>query len=176
MSQQTSIYALLNQDTKRWWYHAQLREQGNHEEARRRERQSILSSVETIRNAYFFSVGAHGWTIYGREIEKYGGKCSSKLQGYGGIESADIQAAIRMGVPGYDNSHLEFTEGFVKKVYRAPLVSDTKDEPHEDGTYGSMSYAPATYLLAYWSEAGADIYGSNPKQSDLDLAATALAG
>ena len=46
-----TIYGLLNQDTKRWWWHRKLREQGNVTEARKLERQSIKNNVKTIREA-----------------------------------------------------------------------------------------------------------------------------
>lgn len=155
---QQSLYSLLNADTKAWWYHKKLRDQGNHTEARSRERQSILSSVETVRNAYFFSVGPYGHSIYSRTMRKYGGTCSSTLQGYGGVKDATIQACIRMGVPGVDITRLQDKHGYVRDVLGCPIVSDTKDEPREDGTYGSCSYAPREAIIEYWRSRGADIY------------------
>lgn len=45
-----TVYTLLNRNVKAWWYHAQLRKQGNPTEARKRERASLRSSVSSLRN------------------------------------------------------------------------------------------------------------------------------
>jgi hypothetical protein len=46
---QDSVYALLDNSARSWWYHAQLRKQGNAQEARKRERQSIRRDVKMWR-------------------------------------------------------------------------------------------------------------------------------
>lgn len=42
-----NLYRAIRDDARQWWYHAQLRQQGQVEEARKRE---IKSTRETIRN------------------------------------------------------------------------------------------------------------------------------
>lgn len=154
----TSIYALLNADAKNWWYHKQLRRNNNPTEARKRERRSIASHLETLRNAYFWTVGEGGWTVHGREELKYGGKSSGILSGYGDIESPIIQAALRLGVPGYDTSMIPVNHQFVRVVISCPLLSDTKDEPNTDGEYSGLSYAPPRIVLSHMAQAGAVVY------------------
>lgn len=46
-----TIYNILNTDAKRWWYHRQLRDQGNDKEARKRERQTIRQDIQKLRSA-----------------------------------------------------------------------------------------------------------------------------
>ncbi len=45
------LYPLLNAEAKQWWYHVQLRENENTNEARRLERNNIRSMLETLREA-----------------------------------------------------------------------------------------------------------------------------
>lgn len=56
----SKLYRLLNKEAKGWWYHRQLRAQGRHEEARRRERASIRHSLEVIRKARLLVIGLPG--------------------------------------------------------------------------------------------------------------------
>ena len=44
-----SVYAILDKSARSWWYHAQLRKQGNAQEARKRERQSIRREAKMWR-------------------------------------------------------------------------------------------------------------------------------
>ena len=46
-----TIYALLDHNARRWWYHIELRKRGKVAEARRRERQSIRENVRTLHQA-----------------------------------------------------------------------------------------------------------------------------
>jgi hypothetical protein len=63
----SKLYSLLNKDTKDWWYHAELRRLGQAQEARRLERQSIRSSVKSIRQALTaktsLTIYEHGWVL-----------------------------------------------------------------------------------------------------------------
>lgn len=43
------LYTILNKEAKAWWYHKQLRSQGQAGEARKRERQSIKSDISFLR-------------------------------------------------------------------------------------------------------------------------------
>jgi hypothetical protein len=153
-----TIYRLLNADTKAWWYHKQLRERGATKEARKRERDSIRSALDTLRTAYFWSVGHGGWTIY-QHTKHYetGGSSNSKRQGYGGTSDPDIAACILLGIPGYDFRTIP-SENQITASFRAPLVDDEKDEPKEDGSYGSLSYAPPKVILDWYKSFGATVY------------------
>lgn len=46
---QAKVLRLLRYDAKSWWYFKTLREQGRIDEARKLERQSILSNIRFIR-------------------------------------------------------------------------------------------------------------------------------
>ena len=59
-----TIYKLLNDHTKKWWHYQNLRRQGKTTEARRLERNDIKSSVEDYRNAFLYTVGDYGSTLY----------------------------------------------------------------------------------------------------------------
>jgi hypothetical protein len=63
-----TVARLLRADARQWWYHAQLRRQGNAAEARRREAESVRSSIAHIRLAHknggFLMIGRGGNTLH----------------------------------------------------------------------------------------------------------------
>lgn len=60
----TTLLRALREETRAWWYHADLRRQGNLKEALYRERRSIRDNLTTIRNARLATIGRGGSTIY----------------------------------------------------------------------------------------------------------------
>ena len=79
-----SLYANLNRDAKRWWYHSELRNRGKHEEARALERKSIRDGLKTIRETLdtpdaYVTVGMGGIVLHtvGRTITHYSRELSS---------------------------------------------------------------------------------------------------
>lgn len=60
------ICALLLNNTQGWWYHHQLREAGEHEQARRLEMASVRGSVKTLASAVYALASARGsrWVIH----------------------------------------------------------------------------------------------------------------
>ena len=151
-----TLYALLNKDAKSWWYHAQLRDRGQVEEARRRERESIRSTINSLRKCLaapggYMSVGRGGWTLhYGR---------GSSVQGYGRMDALDVQAAKLVGVPIINS--LTIDDNTIYDVISLPMVAvdGNPDDPWDgDKPYGSMSYAPLEYVAAKYRELGAELH------------------
>jgi hypothetical protein len=60
----TTLLRALRAEARAWWYHADLRRQGNLTEARVRENRSIREDLKTIRTARFATIGYGGSTIY----------------------------------------------------------------------------------------------------------------
>lgn len=60
----TTLLRSIRAETKAWWYHRQLREQGQITEALKREHESMRRELETIRTALLATIGRGGSTIY----------------------------------------------------------------------------------------------------------------
>lgn len=60
----TTLLRALRAEARAWWYHADLRRQGNLTEARVRENRSIRDDLKTIRTARFATIGHGGSTIF----------------------------------------------------------------------------------------------------------------
>lgn len=144
-----TTYALLNKDAKAWWYHAELRKNGNARKARELERRSIRHSIETLRAARqggCMFVGRGGWSISYKSTHG-----DATLSGYG---DGDPYATIvrRLGIPFIDSRHLA-----VDKVARIAISGpmyrpgETPSEP----PYTSLSYAPLKYIADLYRDAGA---------------------
>jgi hypothetical protein len=89
------VLRLLFQNARAWWYHQRLREGGQVEEAREREKQSVREYAACIEEATVLHVGYRGrWTLYRR-----GG---GGLSGRGGLTDWFVRAALRAGVPAFD--------------------------------------------------------------------------
>jgi hypothetical protein len=63
-----SIYSLLNNETKNWWYFKDLRKNGKCDLARQKERASILSDIKFLRQVIkhkgYLHLGNAQWGIY----------------------------------------------------------------------------------------------------------------
>lgn len=147
---QRTIYALLNNEAKAWWYHLELRRKGQHVEARRRERDSIKSKVETLRAAELMTIGRGGWSVH----------CPTwSLQGDGDSEPY-ATICRRLGVPVVDSRAAP-----IDRVARASISGPMpaigrKPDP---APWRSFDYAPLSAYLAVWREAGAKVWA--PSQS-----------
>ena len=89
------VLRLLFQNARAWWYHQKLRERGQVEEAREREKQSVREYAACIEKATVLHIGYEGrWTLYRRDGEG--------LSGRGGLTDWFVRAAFRAGVPAFD--------------------------------------------------------------------------
>ena len=156
-----SIYSIVNHEAKAWWYHKKLREQGQTQEARKRERESIRSTIRTIRAARLFSVGRGGFTVRlepvrGKNSVSYGsvtGHCAGRVY-------SELLARCRPEVPQYDTTEVDNP----LTLLGIPLLArgdNQEDEPNEAGAYGSMSYAPLGVILACYEARGSKVYWGN---------------
>jgi hypothetical protein len=145
----TTLYALLNRDAKAWWYHKQLRERGQTEEARKRERDSIKSDVDTLRKCIadggYASIGRGGWGIHYH---------NGTLSGYGGIDSPEMQACLMLGIPIVNTRDADISVAYLACKMPIIAVGKAPDAPPWHG----MSYAPLDYVFGKLSEAGALVY------------------
>ncbi|KPJ96744.1 MAG: hypothetical protein AMS18_00360 [Gemmatimonas sp. SG8_17] len=110
-----SIYGILDREAKAWWYHAQLRRQGNVVEARKRERQSIRRDVEQFRSALecggLLQIGKGGHVFYYHP--------HAHVSGYENADGHTAQCCRILGIPVLDvRPVVDRNPGF---VWRAPL-------------------------------------------------------
>ncbi len=142
----TSAYTLINTDCKAWWYHRQLREQGANQEARKRERKSIKSSVKTFREAQEYSC-AHMYVGKGGMLFHY----SPNARISGGNIPFYIAMCHKFDIPVVDTRHLSIEKSV--QTLKIPAVSETPDNP----PYNWLSYASIEYVFAKYRELGATI-------------------
>jgi hypothetical protein len=159
-----TVFSLLNQDAKAWWFHKKLREQGQEEEARMKERESIRRGIHTIRGAFLYTVGRGGWTVHGKTVASgAGGSVSSKLSGYGeGTLYSALLARARPSVPRVDSRCIPDSE--IIRVLRLPIITNCieRQEPcDENGAWGGFQYAPLGVILASYEALGAQVYWGN---------------
>jgi hypothetical protein len=144
-----SIYSILNQSAKEWWWHKKLRSEGNVKEARRRERDSIKSHTkylrETLDNGGYLSIGRGGWTLHISD--------NHRLSHYGGIERPISQCCLILGIPIIDSTVVNDKDIF--RSIKFPMVGILKPTPPP---FDSLSYAPLEYVANLYKEIGANLY------------------
>lgn len=141
-----SLYADLNADAKAWWYHKDLRKAGNHKEARKRERNSILSSVQHLRSVKLMVIGRGGWTLHLGPHDT--------VSGYGnGFPYVDYCKC--KGIPVINS--LSVPEDKIYSVaFRAPLFAIGRAPDPEP--WNGLSYAPISYVAKLYKDAGAEVW------------------
>jgi hypothetical protein len=148
---------LLRQESARWWYHAQLRRQGQHAEADRLEERSVQQSAEHILRA----LTSGGWIT----VSQDGGRWTlhmapgSTLQGYGTQDTElFLQACILEGVPLLDLRTVPFDVAWDISVKGAMSVCEAEaaQESGQDRWAGTM-FAKVCWRekLPQWKGAGA---------------------
>jgi len=151
----TQLYGILNDRTKRWWYHRCLRGAGRREEARRRERAQIRRDVERLRAALecsgFLINAWGGWTLH------YGQR--QRLQSWRpGLDDAISQACLLLGIPIIDLTTIP--EDRINEVLKLPSP-DLLYDPEPEGGYGSHQHAPFEYVAQRYVALGATLYAAH---------------
>jgi len=149
-----SVYGLLDEAARSWWYHKKLRAGGEVEEARKRERESILSKAralrETMQSGGYFYMGDHGFCLQIND--------GHTLTGYERSDDLEIFLACKqLGITCIDARNLGERK-FETIAFPLVAVGDQKPEPREDGSYGCLSYAPLEFVCALYRDIGAKIY------------------
>lgn len=160
-----SLYSLLNQEAKAWWYYKELRERGAHKEARKKERESILGHIKYIRdtlaNGGHVTMGRGGFTLHISD--------NQTLSGYG---DQFFNACIQAGIKGWDSRHCDFMD-VARVVIGMPMVSISRR--NNDGMPYSLSYTSFDTVARAYKKIGAKLYNCElakeappePKQESL---------
>ena len=150
----TQLYGILNGDAKAWWYHAKLRRDGNVIEARRRERQSILDKVASLREALdnggFLSIGRGGWSL---NMSRH-----HRLIGYDTSVSFPIaRACLLLGIPILDSTTIP-DERILETIRMPMAVPEREADAEPGGGYHGLSYAPFPVVARMYAGLGATVY------------------
>lgn len=152
MSENNSVYKILDDAARAWWYHRQLRSQGKNELARALERETILSRVRTLRQCLedggFTMVGRGGITVYYSEHGRLE-ICSPD------VNNPIVQCCIRLGIPVCDSTTIP--DELIVKVVGFPMASVVPDPEPANG-YNSFSYASVEHVFRLYQELGATVY------------------
>ncbi len=151
----TKLYAILNTNAKNWWYHAQLRRDGKHEEARRQERAQIRDDIARLRAALEhggFLINSWGdWTLH------YGKR--QRLQSWrSGLDGPIPQACLLLGIPVLDLTTIP--EDRIRAVLSIPMANPCPNPEPEEG-YGPFDHAPFEYVARRYVALGATVYNAN---------------
>lgn len=155
------IYNAIRRDGKNWWYHKQLRSEGNIIEARKREHSSAKNSIQNIRDVIatkgYFSIGPYGWSLNIGTVHTGTASCKTTVSGYGDGEPY-YSACLKYGVPIVDcrDTSLETRLQGIK----IPLAAIGIDTP-DIAPYSSLSRAPLAYVLDQYETIGYKVIRGN---------------
>lgn len=156
-----SLYSILNGKAKNWWNNRRLRECGQADEARRLERESIRSAIQTLRTAELFRVTDKGFSVECGKVTAAGYDTYSTLSGYGdGSEYSTGLKQTRQGVPHVDMRTVPEELRF-RLAFSGPMVAiggGKADPPNVDGRWGGFSKAPIPIYLAVLEAFGATVH------------------
>lgn len=147
-----TIYSLLDENARNWWYHRQLRDQGKAYEARIRERASILSNLAMWRTAKLLVLTPGRSTVHYGEPSR-SGTCS----GY--EPDMNLEIARRLGVLAVDLREMSY-EAVVRSI-SIPMPCGARD-PDPDERWGSCSYISNEKYAHFMRGLGATVYGLPP--------------
>lgn len=146
-----STLRILRENARVWWYHQKLREQGDHEEARQREHQSVRHAIGALREAKKNS----GYLTMGHGGGSFMYAPHASITSFG--ESAPyFPVAIRMGLLVIDVRTADFDK-LSDVTIRGPLPA-FPGQPHDAPPYSSLSCAPLEYIVAQYRHIGATLY------------------
>jgi len=147
-----AIYALLDASARVWWYHRQLRENGQITEARRRELASIRDHARDLRQAQenggFLTVGRGGWTLH---IAR-----GHTLKGYGDVNDTIPQCALLLGLPIVDSTTI--SDEKITNTLGLPFPQVGAVPCSDAAGYGSFDPAPIEDVASLYRDLGATVY------------------
>ncbi|MFW6083741.1 MAG: hypothetical protein ACODAA_00835 [Gemmatimonadota bacterium] len=146
-----TLYSILDRQARSWWYHRQLRDEGNEREARKRERRSIRSTLDSLRQALdndgALTIGRYGATLHYSE----GGRVQ-------GLHRGTIEAARHLGIPIIDSRTVP-DERLVDYAYQTPMYRPGATDP--DGDPGPFDYVSLPTYVRIARSYGATIENWN---------------
>jgi hypothetical protein len=148
-----TLYRILNYEAKSWWYHAQLRKEGQLVEARKRERASIRSWIGTLRQALAsgggVTVGRGGCAVHYALAPD--SRSTGRREGY--RSDVYIEIAKVVGLPWIDSRTVP--DSTVVQTMNCPMVgvgANIDPEP-----WGCFSFAPFAEVARQYAALGAEV-------------------
>lgn len=93
------LYSILNRDAKNWWYHKQLRSNGNVKAARQAERCFIKQRISDLRLALevgsYITLGNYSNSLNFAEHKSGSGTCSKYITG---IDTESLLEYSKLGI------------------------------------------------------------------------------
>lgn len=145
--QNMSTLALVRERARSWWYHAELRERGQLEEARKREHKSTRDLIRGLRTAQknggYVSIAEYGASFHPHD--------DRRTTGINGDVYKEL--ARRLGLLVVDKRPVAMT---VSLSYNAPIPRIDASRA-DDPPYNGWKFCPLEYWIDYWAEHGAEI-------------------
>jgi hypothetical protein len=138
----SSLIAVARSDSRRWWYHRELRQQGKVTTARERAHSSTRTLLQNIRDAKqhggFLTKGRGGYSFFYTTLHSHTEGC----------HPGSVDLAIRCGIPMIDTTTIP-DERIVSFAFNLPLVSlDPKRWEQDLSTLTSWSYVSPALKIA----------------------------
>lgn len=136
----------LREDAQNWWYHAQLRKQGNKQMALVRERQTICDNVKSIKKVLtckdaYITIGNCGVTIHYSDE-----KSEVRHSGYSLSHVTIAMPLIAMGV-----TVIDLRDVSIDKIFAMPMVATNgKYETPPNGTKNVSWYRLSLTSVVRW--------------------------
>jgi hypothetical protein len=146
-----TLYSLINQHAKRWWYYADLRKKGQLAEARKLERDSIRREVANLRACKatpggHIGLGRGGASIYTKDCRVSGGD-----------NTYYRELGLHVGLPIIDSTTI--TNDAIYETVSLPMVAVGRGpDPKPETGYGALDYAPLEYVAGLYLALGATIH------------------
>jgi hypothetical protein len=151
-----TVLKALRQSARRWWYHEHLRQVGEIEEARKREHDSVRSTVKGLRQCLdgrgYLTIGRGGWTLH---HSRHGW-----TSGYGADTSGTVRAARRLGVPVIDSRTVP--DDLIGLTLPAPIPAHPDMDEPDAPPWGSFAKAPLPVIEALYHRMGATLDNVDP--------------
>jgi len=162
------VYKEVRASSREWWYHVQLRKQGDLEGAREREHQSTRDMIRHLRlaiqNGGFVKLGRGGWSLhYGDEVKSEKLTYSNcTVSGHGCDTSHTVKAAKLLGILTVDTRTIP--DDIIHKCVSLPMGKPGLKERQKldpDSSSEWLDYVPPELMARKYRALGATVYNLN---------------
>ncbi len=155
-----SLYSVLDEKARSWWYHKELREKGQVTEARKRERKAIRDSIRTIKlaleNGGYATISQSGGTF----TINYGDGCN--VSGY---DESLVTSAWLAGIPVVDWRFVESSADIISMpmpcIGNSNIYTDKMQDDIDrlgDDYPSAYSYVPVHDYIQRAMQVGASLH------------------
>lgn len=145
-----SLYTILNKDAMNWWHNIQLRKDGNIQEARQRERETIRRNVRNLRTA----IENGGWVEVYDDRFLFQIRAGEQMSGLGKMDEPIVVAALLVGITVIDHGPI-----MEKNLFQLPMPNPWRADRGK--SWGPMSLCPLWHYISEVEKMGATVHNKD---------------